>query len=389
MDVKRPNSLCTYSFNGYDDFLRADNNEMMQAFYDDGATIKFWMRVGLDPEPKSKRQILCESDKSNLNRQHFSVFVQYDLLTLIFNQHPMNALWNHEFFPSEWSWNISQYQDGNWHIYNIIVELPNVELIVDTRSTKLHKVVNEMSMSNTKLKHKQKDTEMTIGACWHGKSEKYVQNFYGDLAALRIVFSYIKRNTCYKNCSQRLEMENEKQLTSGTFAFNGNKSVVILRSSDENTLYDLISSIKYIRSDNPIPLSVYLNGTIICENMPKLRISELWLRGTETRQEITSTKKSVESILNPAFDGSLNNLKTTPGYVYSGWLVAVIITLASGLVIGTLVIAYNNRQQIKHHQCPTDDFEWDDVNFITNPLKTNRIHKENESYPDNVMTWTL
>ncbi|CAJ0939347.1 unnamed protein product [Ranitomeya imitator] len=88
--------------------------------------ISVWMRHG--PGGRDKETILCNSDKTDMNRHHYSLYVHNCKLGFLFRQEPTEEK---SYKPAEFHWKLNQACDKEWHHYVLTVDLPAVTLYVD------------------------------------------------------------------------------------------------------------------------------------------------------------------------------------------------------------------------------------------------------------------
>lgn len=73
-------------------------------------TISVWMRHG--PFGRKKETILCSSDKTDMNRHHYSLFVHGCRLIFLLRQDPSGEK---KYKPAEFHWKLNQVSDRNTH----------------------------------------------------------------------------------------------------------------------------------------------------------------------------------------------------------------------------------------------------------------------------------
>uniref|UniRef100_A0A8C0H2A1 Cadherin domain-containing protein n=1 Tax=Chelonoidis abingdonii TaxID=106734 RepID=A0A8C0H2A1_CHEAB len=120
--------------------------------------ISVWMRHG--PGTKEKETILCNSDKTDMNRHHYSLYVHNCRLVFLFRQDPSEGK---TYKPAEFHWKLNQVCDKEWHHYVLSVEFPTVTLYVDGVSYDPFPVTEDYPLHPSKI-----ETRLVVGACWQG-----------------------------------------------------------------------------------------------------------------------------------------------------------------------------------------------------------------------------
>ncbi|KAK7878588.1 hypothetical protein WMY93_030424 [Mugilogobius chulae] len=123
-------------------------------------TISVWMRHG--PGAHEKETILCNSDKTDMNRHHYSLYVHNCRLIMLLRQDPSEA---EHYKPAEFHWKLDQVCDKEWHHYVLNVEFPTVSLFVDGNTFEPFLVTEDYPLHASKI-----ETQLTIGACWQENS---------------------------------------------------------------------------------------------------------------------------------------------------------------------------------------------------------------------------
>lgn len=121
-------------------------------------TISVWMRHG--PFGRKKETILCSSDKTDMNRHHYSLYVHGCRLIFLLRQDPSEEK---KYRPAEFHWKLNQVCDEDWHHFVLNVEVPSVTLYVDGVSHEPFSVTEDYPLHPTKI-----ETQLVVGACWQG-----------------------------------------------------------------------------------------------------------------------------------------------------------------------------------------------------------------------------
>uniref|UniRef100_A0A665VZI7 Uncharacterized protein n=1 Tax=Echeneis naucrates TaxID=173247 RepID=A0A665VZI7_ECHNA len=105
------------------------------------------MKHGPSPGLRAEKEtLLCNSDKTEMNRHHYSLYVHNCRLVFLLRRDFTQV---DTFRPAEFHWKLEQICDKEWHYYVINVEFPVVTLYVDGI-----------------------DVQLTVGACWQGELEE-------------------------------------------------------------------------------------------------------------------------------------------------------------------------------------------------------------------------
>uniref|UniRef100_A0A665U9A5 Cadherin domain-containing protein n=1 Tax=Echeneis naucrates TaxID=173247 RepID=A0A665U9A5_ECHNA len=180
-------------------------------------TISVWMRHG--PGAHEKETILCNSDKTEMNRHHYSLYIHNCRLILLLRQDPSEAK---NYKPAEFHWKLDQVCDKEWHHYVLNVEFPTVSLFVDGTTFEPFLVTEDYPLHPSKI-----ETQLTIGACWQdnsghdndnetvsestsGGNARMAQFFRGNLAGLMIRSGKLENKKvidCLYTCKEGLDVQ--------------------------------------------------------------------------------------------------------------------------------------------------------------------------------------
>ncbi|KAK2503841.1 hypothetical protein MC885_018726 [Smutsia gigantea] len=182
-------------------------------------TVSVWMRHG--PFGRKKETILCSSDKTDMNRHHYSLYVHGCRLIFLLRQNPSEEK---KYKPAEFHWKLNQVCDEEWHHYVLNVELPAVALYVDGVSCEPFSVTEDHPLHPSKI-----ETQLVVGACWQeysgvendsetepmpvasaGGDRHLAQFFRGNLAGLTIRPGKLadkKVIDCLYTCKEGLDLQ--------------------------------------------------------------------------------------------------------------------------------------------------------------------------------------
>lgn len=205
-------------------------------------TVSVWMRHG--PGAQEKETILCNSDKSDMNRHHYSLYVHNCRLILLLRQEPTET---ENYKPAEFHWKLDQVCDKEWHHYVLNVELPTVSLFVDGTTYEPFLVTEDYPLHSSRI-----DTQLTIGACWQGGSGRMAQFFRGNLAGLMIRSGKLENKKvidCLYTCKEGLDVQLPEEVASSIkVEFNPNQSSLSVEGDDIDAFDKVMQHISYLNS---------------------------------------------------------------------------------------------------------------------------------------------
>uniref|UniRef100_A0A8C2ALV1 Calsyntenin-1 n=1 Tax=Cyprinus carpio TaxID=7962 RepID=A0A8C2ALV1_CYPCA len=220
-------------------------------------TISVWMRHG--PGSREKETILCNSDKTEMNRHHYSLYVHNCRLVLLLRQEPTES---ENYKPAEFHWKLDQVCDKEWHHYVLNIEFPAVTLFVDGATFEPFLVTEDYPLHASKI-----ETQLTIGACWQdlsghdndtetlsetltGGSALMTQYFRGNLAGLMIRSGKLENKKvidCLYTCKEGLDVQLPEEVASAV-EFNPNQSSLTLEGDDIESFEKVMQHISYLNS---------------------------------------------------------------------------------------------------------------------------------------------
>uniref|UniRef100_A0A8B9H8Z4 Calsyntenin-2 n=1 Tax=Astyanax mexicanus TaxID=7994 RepID=A0A8B9H8Z4_ASTMX len=128
----------------------------------DQFTIATWMKHGPSPGLRAEKEtLLCNSDKTEMNRHHYSLYVHNCRLVFLLRR---DFTQMDTFRPAEFHWKLEQICDKEWHYYVINVEFPAVTLFVDGVTYEPYLVTDDWPIHPSQI-----DVQLTVGACWQGE----------------------------------------------------------------------------------------------------------------------------------------------------------------------------------------------------------------------------
>uniref|UniRef100_A0A672R6R1 Cadherin domain-containing protein n=1 Tax=Sinocyclocheilus grahami TaxID=75366 RepID=A0A672R6R1_SINGR len=205
-------------------------------------TISVWMRHG--PGGREKETILCNSDKTEMNRHHYSLYVHNCRLVLLLRQEPTES---ENYKPAEFHWKLDQVCDKEWHHYVLNIEFPAVTLFVDGATFEPFLVTEDYPLHASKI-----ETQLTIGACWQGGSALMTQYFRGNLAGLMIRSGKLENKKvidCLYTCKEGLDVQLPEEVASAVkVEFNPNQSSLTLEGDDIESFEKVMQHISYLNS---------------------------------------------------------------------------------------------------------------------------------------------
>ncbi|XP_064162404.1 calsyntenin-1 isoform X2 [Anguilla rostrata] len=243
-------------------------------------TISVWMRHG--PGAKEKETILCNSDKTEMNRHHYSLYVHNCRLIFLLRQDPSES---ENYKPAEFHWKLDQVCDKEWHHYVLNIEVPAVTLFVDGVSFDPFLVTEDYPLHASKI-----ETQLTIGACWQdnsghdsdnetdfetltGGSAQMSQYFRGNLAGLMVRSGKLEKKRvidCLYTCKEGLDIQLPEEVgTNIKVQFNPSQSSVTLEGDDMESFDKVMQHVSYLNSRQfPTPgiRHLRISTTVKCLN---------------------------------------------------------------------------------------------------------------------------
>ncbi|XP_072012607.1 calsyntenin-1 isoform X1 [Engystomops pustulosus] len=221
--------------------------------------ISVWMRHG--PGGRDKETILCNSDKTDMNRHHYSLYIHNCKLGFLFRQEPTEEK---SYKPAEFHWKLNQACDKEWHHYVMTVDFPTVTLYVDGVSYEPFTVTEDYPLHPTKL-----DTQLVVGACWQefsgsgnvtepmtesdaGGEQHMTQFFRGNLAGLMIRSGKLENKKvidCLYTCKEGLEFPPAEGVGKGVkIDLSPSQSTLTLEGDDIDRFDQAMQHISYLNS---------------------------------------------------------------------------------------------------------------------------------------------
>ncbi|XP_033942366.1 calsyntenin-1 isoform X4 [Pseudochaenichthys georgianus] len=226
-------------------------------------TISVWMRHG--PGAHEKETILCNSDKTEMNRHHYSLYVHNCRLIMLLRQDPLEA---ENYKPAEFHWKLDQACDKEWHHYVLNIEFPTVSLFVDGTTFEPFLVTEDYPLHSSKI-----ESQLTIGACWQGGNAKMAQFFRGNLAGLMIRSGKLENKKvidCLYTCKEGLDVQLPEEIASAVkVEFNPNQSSLTVEGDDIYAFDKVMQHISYLNSRQfPTPgiRHLRISTTVKCFN---------------------------------------------------------------------------------------------------------------------------
>ncbi|XP_064423866.1 calsyntenin-1 isoform X2 [Latimeria chalumnae] len=222
-------------------------------------TISVWMRHG--PGAREKETILCNSDKTDMNRHHYSFYVHNCRLIFLFRQDPSEP---ENYKPAEFHWKLDQVCDKEWHHYVLNIESPIVALYVDGVSFDPFLVTEDYPLHPSKI-----ETQLVVGACWQeytghendnetvteayaGGELRMSQFFRGNLAGLMIRSGKLESKKvidCLYTCKEGLDLQVPDGVGKGIkIHFSPSPSVLTVEGDDIENFDKAMQHISYLNS---------------------------------------------------------------------------------------------------------------------------------------------
>lgn len=230
-------------------------------------TIATWMKHGPSPGLRGEKEtLLCNSDKTEMNRHHYSLYVHNCRLVFLLRR---DFTQMDTFRPAEFHWKLEQICDKEWHYYVINVEFPAVTLFVDGVTYDPYLVTDDWPIHPSQI-----DMQLTVGACWQGgevMTPRFTQYFRGSLSGLTIRPGKIETQkviSCLQACKEGLDINSLESLGKGIkFHFNPAQSVLVMETDDLENINTAMAKVSYINSRQfPTPglRTLHVSTTIQC-----------------------------------------------------------------------------------------------------------------------------
>lgn len=226
-------------------------------------TISVWMRHG--PFGRKKETILCSSDKTDMNRHHYSLYVHGCRLVFLLRQDPSEEK---KYRPAEFHWKLNQVCDEDWHHFVLNVEVPSVTLYVDGIPHEPFSVTEDYPLHPTKI-----ETQLVVGACWQGGDLHMTQFFRGNLAGLTVRSGKLadkKVIDCLYTCKEGLDLQVPEDANRGVqIQASSSQAVLTLEGDNVGELDKAMQHISYLNSRQfPTPgiRRLKITSTVKCFN---------------------------------------------------------------------------------------------------------------------------
>ncbi|KAL0973383.1 hypothetical protein UPYG_G00202740 [Umbra pygmaea] len=266
----------------------------------DQFTIATWMKHGPSPGVRAEKEtLLCNSDKTEMNRHHYSLYVHNCRLVFLLRRDFTQV---DAFRPAEFHWKLEQICDKEWHYYVINVEFPMVMLYVDGVTYDPYLVTDDWPIHPSQI-----DVQLTVGACWQGgevTKPRFTQYFRGSLSGLTIRPGKIESQkviSCLQACKEGLDINSLESLGKGIkFHFNPAQSILVMEGEDLENMKAALRKVSYINSRQfPTPgirrlhisTSVQCFGEDTCISIPDIDAVVMVLKPSEPRITITGADR--------------------------------------------------------------------------------------------------
>uniref|UniRef100_A0A672H780 Calsyntenin-2 n=1 Tax=Salarias fasciatus TaxID=181472 RepID=A0A672H780_SALFA len=273
----------------------------------DQFTIATWMKHGPSPGLRAEKEtLLCNSDKTEMNRHHYSLYVHNCRLVFLLRRDFTQV---DTFRPAEFHWKLEQICDKEWHYYVINVAFPVVTLYVDGVTFDPYLVTDDWPIHPSQI-----DVQLTVGACWQGgevTKPRFTQYFRGSLSGLTIRPGKIESQkviSCLQACKEGLDINSLESLDKSIkFHFNPAQSILVMEGEDLENINAAVRKVSYINSRQfPTPgvrrlhisTSVQCFGEDTCITIPDIDAVVMVLQPSEPRITISG----VERVSRPASD---------------------------------------------------------------------------------------
>ncbi|NXI12009.1 CSTN2 protein, partial [Irena cyanogastra] len=262
----------------------------------DQFTITLWMKHGPSPGLRAEKEtILCNSDKTEMNRHHYALYVHNCRLVFLLRKDFDQA---DTFRPAEFHWKLDQICDKEWHYYVVNVEFPVVTLYMDGTTYEPYLVTNDWPIHPSHIA-----MQLTVGACWQGgevTKPRFAQYFHGSLASLTIRPGKIESQkviSCLQACKEGLDINSLESLGQGIkYHFNPSQSVLVMEGDDIENINQALQKVSYINSRQfptagirrlKVSSKVQCFGEDICISIPDIDAYVMVFQANEPKITIT------------------------------------------------------------------------------------------------------
>ncbi|NWY72999.1 CSTN2 protein, partial [Erithacus rubecula] len=262
----------------------------------DQFTITLWMKHGPSPGLRAEKEtILCNSDKTEMNRHHYALYVHNCRLVFLLRKDFDQA---DTFRPAEFHWKLDQICDKEWHYYVVNVEFPVVTLYTDGTTYEPYLVTNDWPIHPSHIA-----MQLTVGACWQGgevTKPRFAQYFHGSLASLTIRPGKIESQkviSCLQACKEGLDINSLESLGQGIkYHFNPSQSVLVMEGDDIKNINQALRKVSYINSRQfptagirhlKVSSKVQCFGEDVCISIPDIDAYVMVFQADEPKITIT------------------------------------------------------------------------------------------------------
>ncbi|KAF6098931.1 calsyntenin 2 [Phyllostomus discolor] len=266
----------------------------------DQFTITMWMKHGPSPGVRAEKEtILCNSDKTEMNRHHYALYVHNCRLVFLLRKDFDQA---DTFRPAEFHWKLDQICDKEWHYYVINVEFPVVTLYMDGATYEPYLVTNDWPIHPSHIA-----MQLTVGACWQGgevTKPRFAQFFHGSLASLTIRPGKMESQkviSCLQACKEGLDINSLESLGQGIkYHFNPSQSVLVMEGDDIRNINRALQKVSYINSRQfptagvrhlRVSSKVQCFGEDVCISIPDVDAYVMVLRAMEPQITLHGTDR--------------------------------------------------------------------------------------------------
>ncbi|XP_019602905.2 calsyntenin-2 [Rhinolophus sinicus] len=266
----------------------------------DQFTITMWMKHGPSPGVRAEKEtILCNSDKTEMNRHHYALYVHNCRLVFLLRKDFDQA---DTFRPAEFHWKLDQICDKEWHYYVINVEFPVVTLYMDGATYEPYLVTNDWPIHPSHIA-----MQLTVGACWQGgevTKPRFAQFFHGSLASLTIRPGKMESQkviSCLQACKEGLDINSLESLGQGIkYHFNPSQSILVMEGDDIGNINHALQKVSYINSRQfptagvrrlKVSSKVQCFGEDVCISIPDMDAYVMVLQAMEPQITLRGTNR--------------------------------------------------------------------------------------------------
>ncbi|XP_066049923.1 calsyntenin-2 [Chamaea fasciata] len=271
----------------------------------DQFTIALWMKHGPSPGLRAEKEtILCNSDKTEMNRHHYALYVHNCRLVFLLRKDSDRA---DTFRPAEFHWKLDQVPSSCCLRSSGTLPPPpqpcptklvcSLHCFMHTTLIKLQKQISEVFAYRLQ---KQISEVFAYKARGEVTKPRFAQYFHGSLASLTIRPGKIESQkviSCLQACKEGLDINSLESLGQGIkYHFNPSQSVLVMEGDDIENINQALRKVSYINSRQfptagirrlKVSSEVQCFGEDVCISIPDIDAYVMVFQASEPKITIT------------------------------------------------------------------------------------------------------